>query len=82
MPIGTLVHGMGLEELQAVNSDSRRDAQFDDAGSRRGDDAIESDLLEMTLPVVIGPDPQIIHRSTHLPDHQPRHRRPTQPRTV
>jgi hypothetical protein len=36
----------------------------------------------MTLPVVIGPDPQIIHRSTHLPDRQPRHRRPTQPRTV
>lgn len=82
MPIGTLVHGMSFEELQAINSNSGRDTEFDDAGGRRGDNAIESDLLEMALSVVIGPDPQIVHRSTHLPDHESRHARPTQPRMV
>ena len=61
VPVGMLVHGMGLEELQAIDSDPCRDAEFDDPGRRWCDDPVESHLLEVTLSFVIDPDSQVIH---------------------
>jgi hypothetical protein len=56
-----LVHGLHGKELHTININARRNPKFSHASFGRVHHTVERDVFEVTLTVLIGPNPQVIH---------------------